>query len=56
MTEVVKWVTAVLAIWGAVSILIAVFWGLIGRRIFRNPPTPYDASNVRHLDCRGGDR
>ena len=38
MAEVLKWVTAGLAIWGAVSILAAVFWALIGRRIFRKPP------------------
>jgi hypothetical protein len=35
-----EWVTAVLAIWGAVSILAGVFWGLAGRRIFRKPPVP----------------
>lgn len=28
------------AIWLAVSILAAIFWGLIGRRIFRKPPQP----------------
>ena len=30
--------TAVLAIWGAVSILTAVAWALVGKRIFRQPP------------------
>ena len=33
-----EWVTAVLAIWGAVSILTAVAWALVGKRIFRKPP------------------
>lgn len=33
-----EWVTAGLAIWGAVSILAAVFWALAGKRIFRKPP------------------
>jgi len=33
-----EWVTAVLAIWGAVSILAAVAWALVGKRIFRQPP------------------
>lgn len=35
-----EWVTAVLAIWGAVSILLAVAWTLGGKRIFRKPPQP----------------
>jgi len=35
-----EWVTAVLAIWGAVSILTAVAWALVGKRIFRRPPAP----------------
>ena len=33
-----EWVTAVLAIWGAVSILTAVAWALVGKRNFRKPP------------------
>jgi hypothetical protein len=44
MTEVLKWVTAVLAIWGAVSILAAVFWALVGRKIFR--PRPVQPSRL----------
>jgi hypothetical protein len=40
-----EWVTAVLAIWGAVSIMAGVFWGLIGRRIFR--PRPIQPRIVR---------
>lgn len=36
-------VGAVGAIWLAVSILAAVGWALIGKRIFRQPPAPsYD--------------
>lgn len=35
-----EWVTAGLAIWGAVSILVGVFWALAGKRIFRKPPAP----------------
>ena len=38
MDAVLKWVTAILAIWGAVSILVAIFWALVGRKIFRKPP------------------
>ena len=44
MTEVLKWVTAGLAIWGAVSILIAIFWVLVGRKIFR--PRPVQPSRL----------
>ena len=44
MTEVLKWVTAGLAIWGAVSILIAIFWVLVVRRIFR--PRPVQPSRL----------
>lgn len=33
-----EWVTAVLAIWGAASILAGLFWWLAGRRIFRKRP------------------
>jgi len=44
MDAVLKWVTAILAIWGAVSILAAIFWALVGRKIFRpRPVQPSDS-------------
>jgi hypothetical protein len=52
MTEVLKWVTAGLAIWGAVSILAAIFWGLVGRRIFRKPPVISVNEVVTELERR----
>jgi hypothetical protein len=57
MAEVLKWVTAVLAIWGAVSILGAVFWALIGRKIFRPRPVPSEIRRVGDADVLfiGGD-
>lgn len=63
-----EWVTAVLAIWGTVSILAAVFWVLIGRKIFRPRPvqpqkqgdpvvwTGDYATDRRQIDRRGGER
>lgn len=44
MTEVLKWAGIVGAVWLSVSILVAVGWALIGRRIFRKPPTPAGVS------------
>lgn len=40
MDAVLKVVGTIGAIWLAVSILVAVFWGLAGRKIFRKPPAP----------------
>lgn len=50
-------VMTVLAIWGAVSILVGVFWGLIGRRIFRPRPVPSEIRRVGDADVLfiGGD-
>ena len=46
MDAVPKWVTAFLAIWGAVSILVAIFWALVGRKIFRPRPVQPSSSVV----------
>lgn len=32
----IDWVGTIGAIWLAVSILVAIFWGLVGRRVFGN--------------------
>lgn len=40
MDAVLKWAGIVGAAWLAVSILAAIGWALIGKRIFRNPPAP----------------
>lgn len=42
------WVQAIATGWFALSILIAVAWGLAGRKIFRRPPTP-PIDNVRRI-------
>ena len=50
------WVGTVAAIWFAASVLAAIAWGTVGKRIFRSRPVAPNSENVHHIDRRGGER